>query len=132
MDFLEKSIGNLLGIPICDESMTSINLEEEDFILWTKDKKNYMLFSANKNSYIYLLIVKCEKKYEEKLRLILFEVCDNIEEDYGENHRREVKDVLYKSDNWSYRLENNYNIFSMLKLQKTIHFVTGRDNYGVR
>lgn len=65
---------------------------------------------------MYLLIVRYNKKYEEKLRDILLEICDNIEEDYDEDHRGEVKDVFKETDTWFSRLEDKYKITKLLHM----------------
>lgn len=110
MDILEKKIGSLLGISISEGNMMRFNKEGERFILRKKDDRNYMLFSVYKDSYVYLLIVTCEKKYEEKLRTILLQICDDIEDDYGEDHRKEVTDVSFKSDSWLKKINKKYDL----------------------
>ncbi len=77
---------------------------------------NFMLFSANKGSYVYLLIIRCEKKYEEELRKILLGICDEIEEDYDEDHRREVRDVFFETNNRFSRLEEKFKIEKLFNL----------------
>ena len=34
---------------------------------------------------MYLLVIRFEKKYEEEIRKILFDICEQIEEDYDED-----------------------------------------------
>lgn len=116
MGILETKIGALLGISINQESMIRVDREQQSFILRKKDSENFMLFSANLANYMYLLIVRCDKKYEEKLRDILLEICDNIEEDYDEDHRREVKDVSDETDNQFSRLEEKYKITELFHI----------------
>lgn len=116
MGILEMRIGALLDIPINQESMVRADRDQQSFILWKKNDNNFMLFSANLSTYMYLLIVQCDKKYEEKLRDILLEICDNIEEDYDEDHRGEVKDVFKKTDTWFLRLEEKYQITELLHM----------------
>lgn len=101
--------------------MLKINKERHNFLLRKKDSKNFMLFSANQESYVYLLIVRCEKKYEEKLRQILLEICYDIEEDYGEDHKREVRDVLSEPDNRLSKLKEKYNFLSERITQQIFH-----------
>lgn len=114
MGTLEEKIGDLLEISINQENIFRIDKEQQSFLLRKKDSKNFMLFSANQESYVYLLIVRCEKKYEEKLKQILLEVCNGIEEDYGEDHKREVRDVLSEPDNRFSKLGEKYNFLSEL------------------
>lgn len=116
MGVLERKIGDLLDIPINQDNMLRINIESQSFILRKKDTENFMLFSANKESYIYLLIVRCEKKYEEKLKMILLEICDDIEEDYDEDHRREVRDVFLEEKNKFLKLEEKYKIIEKMNI----------------
>lgn len=110
MEAIERKLGDLLNIHISQENMVRIDIAQQSFILRKKDSKNFMLFSANQASYVYLVIVRCEKKYEEMLRQILLEVCDDIEEDYDEDHRCEVRDVLSDTNNRLLKLEEKYKI----------------------
>ena len=107
---LERNIGNVLGIARDQENIIRKDIENQSFILIKKDSKNFMLFCGNQISYVYLLIVRCEKKYEEPLREILLKLCDEIEEDYGENHRKEVRNVFLEQDNNLAQLEEKYKI----------------------
>ena len=116
MGTIERGIGDLLGISITQENMVRIDIEQQSFIMRKKNSKNFMIFSANQSSYGYLLIVRCEKKYEEKLRHILLEVCDDIEEDYDEDHRREVRDVFLETDNRFSKLKEKYKIEEMFNI----------------
>ena len=110
MGIIERRIGDLLGISINQENIVRVDAEKQSFILRRKDAKNFMLFSSKQGSYVYLLIVRCEKKYEEKLRHILLDVCDDIEEDYDEDHRREVRDVFLEINNRFSQLKERYKI----------------------
>lgn len=117
MGIIEKRIGDLLDISINQKDMIKINKGQQSFILRIKDTDNFMLFSANQASYVYLLIVKCEKKYEDDLRNILLEICDDIEEDYDEDHRREVRDVIFEKDNRLSKLEEKYQISKLFNIK---------------
>lgn len=46
----------------------------------------------------------------------MLEICDNIEEDYDEDHRGEVKDVFKKTDTWFLRLEEKYQVTELLHM----------------
>ncbi len=116
MGTIERRIGDLLGISITQEDMIRIDKKPQSFILRRKNSENFMLFSANQESYVYLLIVRCEKKYEEKLRRILLDICDNIEEDYCEDHRQEVRDVFLEADNRFSKLEEKYRIIELFNI----------------
>lgn len=116
MTYLEHNIGEVLGIASNQENMIRKDKEKQSFILRKKDSKNFMLFSANQASYVYLLIVRCEKKYEEQLREILLELCDEIEEEYGENHIGEVRDVFLEQDNRFAQLEEKYKIIDLFNI----------------
>lgn len=116
MGIIEEKIGELLEISIDSENMIRVNTKQQSFILRRKDDKNFMLFSANEASYVYLLIVRCEKKYEEKLRQILFEICDDIEEDYEEDHRSEVKDVFLEINSRFSKLEKKFKITELFNI----------------
>lgn len=116
MGNLEEEIGELLGISISPEHMVRVDKGQHRFILRKKDNDNFMLFSAYRDNYVYLLIVRCEKKYEESLKKILLKVCDEIEEDYGEDHRREVKDVLCEANNEFVKLEETYKLSELFDI----------------
>ena len=114
MGELEQKIGDLFEITISPENMFRVDKEKQSFILRKKDNKNFMLFSAHQASFVYLLVVRCEKIYEERLKDILLKICEEIEDDYGEDHRKEVEDVIAKADNRFSNLEEKYKINELL------------------
>lgn len=116
MGIIERRIGDLLGISTNQDNVDRVDKENQSFIMKRKDSKNFMLFSANCASYVYLLIVRCEKRYEEELKQILLEICDDIEEDYDEDHRREVRDVFLEKNNRFSKLEEKYNIVELFNI----------------
>lgn len=91
-EILEEKISSLLTIN--NKESVRLNKNPIQFVLMKKDAQNFMLFSIHPASYVYLLIVRCEMKYEEPLKNILLEVSEEIEEEYGENHRKEIKNVF--------------------------------------
>lgn len=113
---LERNISYMLGLANNQKSMIRKDKEKQSFILKKKNANNFMLFSAHQASYVYLLIVRCEKKHEKQLREILLELCDEIEEEYGENHRGEVRDVFLEQDNRYAQLEEKYKIEDLLSI----------------
>ena len=54
--------------------------------------------------------------YEEEIKTVLYEVCDEIEDDYDENHRKEVIDVFGKESNRFIKLEKKYNISKLFEI----------------
>lgn len=116
MNILEDRIGSLLGIVINEKNMLRVEKGGQSFILRKKDKNNFMLFSANDCSYIYLVIVVCEKKFEEDLKEIFFDICMEIEEDYNEDHRHEVKDVKNTMDNWLNVFSKKYDVHKLFDI----------------
>lgn len=120
MEILERKIGDLIGVSGEIGNMIRVDKDSQSFILKKKDYYNFMLFIAYKASYVYLLIVRCEKKYEDKLRQILLDVCDDIEEDYGEDHRREVRDILFEADNRFSIYEEQYKITEMFGFDENL------------
>lgn len=120
MEILERKIGDLIGVSGEIGNMIRVDKDSQSFILKKKDSYNFMLFIAYKASYVYLLIVRCEKKYEDKLRQILLDVCDDIEEDYGEDHRREVRDILFEADNRFSIFEEQYKITEMFGFDENL------------
>lgn len=110
MEVIEKRVGDLLDISLAQEKIVKFGEGKQTIIFQSKNSENFMLFYMNQVSYMYLLIVRCEKKYEEKLKSILLEVCDEIEDEYDEDHRWEVKDVLGDSHNNFLKLEEKYKI----------------------
>lgn len=65
MGIIEKRIGDLLGISITQENMVRIDIEKQSFIMRRKNSNNFMFFSANQASYVYLLVVRCEKNMKK-------------------------------------------------------------------
>lgn len=110
MEVIEKRVGDLLDISLAQEKIVKFGEGKQTIIFQSKNSENFMLFYMNQVSYMYLLIVRCEKKYEEKLKSILLEVCDEIDDEYDEDHRWEVKDVLGDSHNNFSKLEEKYKI----------------------
>lgn len=116
MNEIETKIGRILGVEINREKKCIIEREDHSFILRKRDSNNFMLFSAKKNNCNYLMIVRCEKMYEEEIKTVLYEVCDEIEDDYDENHRKEVIDVFGKESNRFIKLEKKYNISKLFEI----------------
>lgn len=113
MGILDNEISDLLGITDSLNDFIRIDKREHSFILKKKNKENFVLFSVHGSSYIYLLIVRCEKKYEEKLKTILLKVCEEIEEDYGENHNKEIRNVINETNNWFLELQEQYDLINL-------------------
>ncbi len=116
MGILEREIGKLLGIEIDCRNIIKTDKGKQSFIFRKKDSQNFMLFSANQASYVYLVVIRCEKKYEEGLKKILLKVCNDIEEDYGENHRREVRDVYMEKNNRFIIMEEKFGIRELFNI----------------
>ncbi len=93
MEILDEEVSDLLEISSSLDNTVRVDTRDHTFILKKKDKKFYPIFSPWIKLY-YLLIVRCDKKYEEKLKSILLNVCAEIEDDYGEDHKKEVRNVI--------------------------------------
>ncbi len=113
MEILDEEVSGLLEISSSLDNAIRVDTRDHTFILKKKDKKNFIIYSIHGSSYMYLLIVKCEKKYEEKLKSILLNVCAEIEDDYGEDHKKEVRNVINESDNWFLKLQAQYDLIKM-------------------
>lgn len=116
MDILDEEISNLLEFSDSLVDIIRVDKKEHTFILKRKNKKNFILFSVHGSSYIYLLIVRCEKKYEKKLKSILLKICAEIRENYGEDHNEEVRDKINESNNWFLELQAQYDLIEMFHL----------------
>lgn len=46
----------------------------------------------------------------------MLEICDDIEEDYDEDHRRKVKDVFSETNNRFSKLEKRYKIGELFNI----------------
>lgn len=50
---------------------------------------------ANKSSYVYSIYILTNNKYKSKIEKLLYELCDDIEEAYGEDRRRFTKPISF-------------------------------------
>ncbi len=92
---LEEAILKLFAFS--PEDYTEYVGSELAFILYKKDKNNFVLFKQHRCIDLQLVIVKCDKRYEEALRKIFYDICELAEEDFEEsyvdNYRAMIKDV---------------------------------------
>ena len=116
MEILDEKISNLLEVSDSLDGIIRVDKKEHTFILKKKSKENFILYSVHGSSYIYLLIVRCDKKYEKKLKSILLKMCAEIKENYGEDHNKEVRDVINESNNWFLELQAQYDLIEMFHL----------------
>ena len=111
MERIEEEISKLLNIPMNDMIKKDIN--GVMFLLRKATENDYMLFVAHKSSYVYAVIIRCETIYENDIRKLLFHICDEIEEEYDEDHRKEVVNVFGDSDTYLKDLEKRHKISSL-------------------
>lgn len=111
MERIEEEISKLLNIPMND--MIRKDFKNETLILRKGTENNYMLFLVHESSPLYLVIIRCNTIYESEIRKLLFDICDEIEEEYDEDHRREVVNVFGNSNTFLKDLEKDYQISSL-------------------
>ncbi len=50
---------------------------------------------ANKLSYVYSIYILTNDKYKSKIEKLLYKLCDDIEDSYGEDRRRFTKPISF-------------------------------------
>ncbi len=53
---------------------------------------------ASKSSYVYSIYILTNDKYKSKIEKLLHELCDDIEETYGEDRRRFTKPISFDAE----------------------------------
>lgn len=53
---------------------------------------------ANKSSYVYSIYILTNDKYKSKIEKLLYELCDDIEEAYGEDRRSFTKPISFDDE----------------------------------
>ncbi len=114
MEKIEEKISKLLNIPIND--MIRKDFKDETLILRKATENNYMLFLAHEGSLSYLVIIRCNVIYESEIQKLLFDICDEIEEEYDEDHRDEVINVFENTKTFLKDLEKDYQISSLFDI----------------
>ena len=83
------------------------------FLLRKATENNYMLFVAHESSYVYTVILRCDAIHENDIRKLLFDICDEMEEEDDEDHRKEVVNVFGNSDTYLKDLEKRHKVSSL-------------------
>ena len=111
MERIESGISKLLNISL--DNIIKKKFKSEALLLRKDTENNYMLFLAHESSLSYLVIIRCDAIHENEIQKLLFEICDEIEEEYDEDHRREVVNVFGNSNTFLKDLEKDYQISSL-------------------
>ncbi|NDO47278.1 hypothetical protein [Clostridium sp. MD294] len=115
MKTIENEISKLLHIPMND--MIKKDFKNETLIIRKATKNNYILFLAHEASLLYLVIIRCNTIYENEIQKILFNICDEIEEEYNEDHKKEVVNVFGNERTFLKDLEKMYNISALFDIE---------------
>ena len=111
MERIEEEISKLLNIPMND--MIRKDFKNETLILRKGTENNYMLFATHKASCTCVVIIRCDVIHENDIRKLLFDICDEMEEEDDEDHRKEVVNVFGNSDTYLKDLEKRYKVSSL-------------------
>ena len=112
MEIIEEKLSKLLNISIENFIRKDIS-NGEIFILEKTTENNYMLFATHKASCTCVVIIRCDVIHENDIRKLLFDICDEIEEEYDEDHRKEVVNVFGNSDTYLKDLEKRHKVSSL-------------------
>ena len=111
MGTIESEVSKLLNISM--DNMIRKDINDVMFLLRKTTENNYMLFVAHKSSYVYAVILRCNAIYENDIQKLLFDICDEIEEEYDEDHRDEVVNVFGNEKTHLKNLEEIYQVSSL-------------------
>ena len=111
MGTIESEVSKLLNISM--DNMIKKDINGVMFLLRKATENNYMLFVAHKSSYVYTVIIRCNAIHENDIQKLLFDICDEMEEEYDEDHRKEVVNVFGDPDTYLKDLEKRHKISSL-------------------
>ena len=111
MGTIESEVSKLLNISM--DNMVRKDINDVMFLLRKATENNYMLFVAHESSYVYTVILRCDAIHENDIRKLLFDICDEMEEDDDEDHRKEVVNVFGNSDTYLKDLEKRHKVSSL-------------------
>ena len=112
MEIIEEKLSKLLNISIENFIRKDIS-NGEIFILEKTTENNYMLFATHKASCTCVVIIRCDVIHENDIRQLLFDICDEMEEEDDEDHRKEVVNVFGNSDTYLKDLEKRHKVSSL-------------------
>ena len=112
MEIIEEKLSKLLNISIENFIRKDIS-NGEIFILEKATENNYMLFATHEASCTCVVIIRCDAIHENDIRKLLFGICDEMEEDDDEDHRKEVVNVFGNSDTYLKDLEKRHKVSSL-------------------
>jgi len=85
----------------------NISIEERKTIFEDDLEQAYLLdvkenglccILANKSSYVYSIYILTNDKFNSQIEMLLCELCDDIEEAYGEDRRRFIKPISFDDE----------------------------------
>lgn len=95
MEDIEEGLCEIMRLCSGDKNSFYFETNQEKIYL-ISDDNGAIIFTSYPNSYIYMVSILAKSSFKEKIEEFLFYICDEIEEDYGENHRHEIKDCSKK------------------------------------
>lgn len=116
-DELINSISELTNIKENDIHDNILKYDSNDEMIYVvKDnKENFILTKYNKKHWMYLVIIRCDEKYSKEIEKILCYINEDIEENYGEDHSKEINNVINNTKTFFYRIDKQYKISVKLK-----------------
>ena len=108
---IDTKLSKLLNISM--DNMIRKDINGEMFALRKATENNYILFVAHESSLLYLVIIRCNAIYENEIQKFLFEICEEMEDCYDQDHRGEVVNVFGNSDTYLKDLEKRHKVSSL-------------------
>ncbi len=96
MDDLVSNICNIYNISQNNAKILSDD-KEQVYILDAKEE-GVSCILANKNTYVYTVYIFTNEKYEKDIESVLYELADEIEEEYDDDRRRFIKSIEVHSE----------------------------------
>ncbi len=90
---IEPKIYGILGFVIAKEDYNKQEFGREKIYEFRKDS-NLLIFVYYEITDMYLMIVRTDDKYASNIEEMLKRVCNKIEDDYGEDHSKTIKNVI--------------------------------------
>lgn len=99
-EYMTDIVSNLCEIyNISREDCKTIFKDDKEQVYLLDVKENgFCCILANKSSYVYSIYILSNDKHNLKIEKLLYELCDDIEESYGEDRRRFIKPISFDAD----------------------------------
>jgi hypothetical protein len=92
MDTIEQGLCNIMNICEVEKKSNNFGRIEEKVYMVNDKETGAIIFVSYPNSYVYMVCIFAQVSLKQEIEEFLYNLCDEMEDDYGEDHRKEVKE----------------------------------------